>query len=118
MSLISGPGFSYPTLAESEIQVCCDLVRRQIRRLQKIEAGWITNIRRHAGLLDKYSQVFSDSTRFLWSNFHGRNSQWFDLARGSLVANFLKRIRVHRSLNFRAQCPIIVTYGMKCNDRQ
>ena len=72
MSLISGPGFSYPTLAESEIQVRCDFGRRKIRRLQKIEAGWITNIPRYADLFDKYSQVFSDSTGFLWSNFHGR----------------------------------------------
>ena len=64
MSLISGPGFSYPTLAESEIQVRCDFGRRKISRLQKIEASWITNIQRYADLLDKYSQVFSDSTGF------------------------------------------------------
>ena len=27
---------------------------------------------RYADLFDKYCQVFSDSTGFLWSNFHGR----------------------------------------------
>ena len=77
MSLISGPGFSYPTLAESEIQVRCDFGRRKIRRLQKIEAGWITNIPRYADLFDKYSQVFSDSTGFCGINSHGRKSQGF-----------------------------------------
>ena len=51
---------------------------------------------RYADLFDKYCQVFSDSTGFLWSNFHGRNSQRFDQARGSLVANFLKGF-VYRS---------------------
>ena len=90
MSLISGPGFSYPTLAESMIQVRCDFGRRKIRWLQKIEAGWITNIPRYADpfdkyspvwitnmpryadLFDKYSQVLSDSTGFCGVNFHGR----------------------------------------------
>ena len=78
MSLISGPGFSYPTLAESEIQVRCDFGRRKIRRLKNIEAGWITNIPRYADLFDKYSQVFSDSTGFLWITSTEENSQSVD----------------------------------------
>ena len=68
---------------------CCDSVRRKIRRLQKIEANWITNIQRYADLLDKYSQVLSDSTGFLWITSTEEKLQSIDEPLGRWV-NFLK----------------------------
>ena len=68
----------------------CDFGRRKISRLQKIEAGWITNIPRYADLFDKYSQVFSDSTGFLWITSTEEKLQSIDKPLGRWV-KFLEK---------------------------
>ena len=83
----------------------CDFGRRKISRLQKIEAGWITNIPRYADLFDKYSQVFSDSTGFCGMNFHGRKITKVSVSQGSLLAKFLEGYVILLVVEFSSSMP-------------
>ena len=78
MSLISGPGFSYLTLAESEDTSAL----RWQKKDKQVTDNWseldYQYTSRYADLFDKYSQVFSDSTGFLWITSTEENSQSVD----------------------------------------